>query len=139
MVLQLLFVQWKHKGQMEGTDRGLFWVGVTSLRRRVRHRWDLQPLQGGEIYLRRIALAPLNTSIHKHIHIYIYIRTNLCVYTCDIRSQTKPVPTYIMNAAFASPGTVTGVIPSKSRALNIHGALEQTRSAGSPALCKAAN
>lgn len=67
---------------------------------------------GGEIYLRRTALALLNTSIHKHIHIYIYIciRTDLCVYTCDIRPQTKPVPTYIMNAAFASPGTVTGVI-----------------------------
>lgn len=65
---------------------------------------------------------------------YTYTRANPCVYTYDIRPQTKPVPTYIMNAAFAAPGTVTGVIPTKSRALNIHGALEQTRSAGSPAL-----
>lgn len=65
---------------------------------------------------------------------YTYTRANPCVYTYDIRPQTKPVPTYIMNAAFAAPGTVTGVIPTKSRALNIHGALEQTRSAGSPPL-----
>lgn len=36
--------------------------------------------QGGEIYLRRIALAPLNTSIHKHIHIYIYTYVQICAF-----------------------------------------------------------